>query len=946
MIKRITAVICVTLFLAGLLPAYEHSARAESEPAETVTAADNSYSRYLASFGENASYPQLEQEISIEAGDSLTQGSSSQIIESFHELSNVLLIESGRQSVTWTVDAPQAGFYEIAASHFPVSAGLGKIMFSLSVNGTVPFTQANHLILYNSHRMKSSEPVLDEHQNQFAPDSEVNPAWTRQSLRNPDQNSDDALLFYLEQGQNELIFTFNENGAFALGRLMLQSVQAPPPYTEYVNSLGGVTTGGKGIVYTEAEKFSLASDTTLTPAANRTDPVMSPYSVSRLTLNCIDGTWAESGQWLEWNVEAPATGWYQMSFRYKQEELKSICARRRLTVDGTVPFAEANHIKFPYSSGWSLFTFADDKEQPYRLYLEEGQTYALRLEVVLGELEPILTEMNQLIYDLNALYRKIIMITTTNPDQYRDYNLDAELPGMINDLKRHAASVIACKDTFVAAAGGSTTDCTALLTLQRQLISFIKEPETIPYRMNNLQSNIGSVSAWISSVSRQPLSLDYYTLWQTEAAPKKSRANWFDSALHAVRSFISSFGSSYTGFGTSASRKTVTLWYGGGREQSEILWKLTKDQFTPQYDVNVNIKLVNASIVEAFLSGQPPDLAINVGRDIPVNLAVRSALWDLSSFEDFAETKAWFSPTALVPYTYQNSVYALPDSQVFNMLFYRKDILSDLNIPLPQTWEEFTQAANQLHLYNLETGIPTEGDASVYYSMLLQKKGSVFNEQLSRTMLEAPLSVSAFSEWTDFYNKTGLPLSYSFFNRFRSGEMPLAVAPYTMYGQLETAAPEIRGLWDMALVPGTADEQGEINRTVCAGGSAAVLLNTSKYPGEAWQFIKWWASEQAQSDFARGVESKMGVIARVAVANTAALQSQSWRSDTLSLIKQQQECIQEVPQIPGQYYLDRDLINAFRDVVYNKRNPHETILEYGSRINGEIARKREEFGLE
>ena len=49
--------------------------------------------------------------------------------------------------------------------------------------------------------------------------------------------------------------------------------------------------------------------------------------------------------------------------------------------------------------------------------------------------------------------------------------------------------------------------------------------------------------------------------------------------------------------------------------------------------------------------------------------------------------------------------------------------------------------------------------------------------------------------------------------------------------------------------------------------------------------------------------------------------------------------------VPGNYYLDRDLINAFRDVVYNGRNSLEAIQEYGRRINGEIARKREEFGL-
>jgi ABC-type glycerol-3-phosphate transport system substrate-binding protein len=97
---------------------------------------------------------------------------------------------------------------------------------------------------------------------------------------------------------------------------------------------------------------------------------------------------------------------------------------------------------------------------------------------------------------------------------------------------------------------------------------------------------------------------------------------------------------------------------------------MTNDLFSPQKNIKVNIKLVNATIVEAFLSGKAPDVAINLPREIPVNLALRSALLDLSSFEDFDEVNQQFSQGALIPYTFQNRVYALPDSQIFNMLFY------------------------------------------------------------------------------------------------------------------------------------------------------------------------------------------------------------------------------------------------------------------------------------
>lgn len=97
--------------------------------------------------------------------------------------------------------------------------------------------------------------------------------------------------------------------------------------------------------------------------------------------------------------------------------------------------------------------------------------------------------------------------------------------------------------------------------------------------------------------------------------------------------------------------------------------------------------------------------------------------------------------------------------------------------------------------------------------------------------------------------------------------------------------------------------------------------------------------------YAGDLESKIGVIARVPVANKDAFGALDWDPKTAGLLAEQWAQVREIPQVPGNYYLDRDLINAFRDVVYNGRNSLEAIQEYGRRINGEIARKREEFGL-
>lgn len=52
-----------------------------------------------------------------------------------------------------------------------------------------------------------------------------------------------------------------------------------------------------------------------------------------------------------------------------------------------------------------------------------------------------------------------------------------------------------------------------------------------------------------------------------------------------------------------------------------------------------------------------------------------------------------------------------------------------------------------------------------------------------------------------------------------------------------------------------------------------------------------------------------------------------------------------LPQVPGGYYVDRNLTNAFRRTVFYNRNYREALLEYNREIQLEITRKRREFGL-
>ena len=122
------------------------------------------------------------------------------------------------------------------------------------------------------------------------------------------------------------------------------------------------------------------------------------------------------------------------------------------------------------------------------------------------------------------------------------------------------------------------------------------------------------------------------------------------------------------------------MWITTGRDQAQVLKGLIDDSFTPDTDISVQLKLVPGNILlPATLAGEGPDVAMQIGEDVPVTYAMRGAAADLSRFADYDEVASRFRDSGLTPYKYDEGVFALPEQQTFPMLFYRKDILKELN---------------------------------------------------------------------------------------------------------------------------------------------------------------------------------------------------------------------------------------------------------------------------
>ncbi len=547
------------------------------------------------------------------------------------------------------------------------------------------------------------------------------------------------------------------------------------------------------------------------------------------------------------------------------------------------------------------------------------------------------------------------MLTTTTPDIYRDYNLKREMPDVIEELGRQSILLEATSQELIDITGERGSQSAILSTLAYQLDEMNRKPDDIPRMLGDFKTNIGALGTWILTATEKPLEIDYLVLTKPGEDLPNPKAGFFRTMIHEIRSFIASFTEDYSSVGNiyeDEDQEPLTIWIQSGRDQSQVLKQLIDDSFTSIHGIPVNLQIVQVgTLLPATVAGIGPDVALYLGGGEPVNFATRNAAVDLTEFADFEEVRARFATSALVPYTFGGGVYALPETQTFPMMFYRTDILDELGLEIPETWEDMMEILPVIQKNNLEFGIPVatsvapEMGMMSFWIFLYQEGGHVYGYDGAKSFLDEEEAIRAFNTWTSLFLNYKLPQEYDFANRFRIGEMPIGIADYTTYNTLSVFAPEIRGLWAMAPVPGVREADGTINRSVGGWGQNAMMLDDSEMKDEAWTFMKWWTSASVQEEFGREMESLLGAAGRYPTANLEAVGSLPWPVEDYNNLTDQWSYVTGTPEVPGGYYTARHLNNAWRAVVYNGDDPRETLLDYVRDIDDELTGKRNEFGL-
>lgn len=873
---------------------------------------------------------------------------------------NVLIWDSSDGEISYNIDVAETGIYCVNMTYFPIESNNSTIELSMKIDGETPYDTASRITL-NKVWVNEREIYNDSRGNQVRPSQIQSGMWCSSDFGDVDGLFNDPLIFYLEAGEHEISFS-SEKANLAIESFKFYTPEELPSYSSYADSVeASVSVEGtpSNLFRIEGENAQYKSDSTLYPTSDSTSYMISPSDPTKVVYNTLgSGNWQKALQTVTWVIKAEDIkndGWYKIGIKSRQNQMRGFYSNRRIYIDGEVVCEEMNQVRFFYDNDWNVVSPKTSDGDYLYVYLTADRDHTFAMEAVPGEIGNSLRKLDSIVSELNTYYRKILMITGPTPDQYTDYYVHEKIPGLVDELGSLSQQLKDVQAEIEGLSGSAGSEAAALERMTVILDKCVEKPLKIPDYLSQIKDNITSISSWMRDYRDQPLEVDYIEFASADRSFSSIKEKFGKSVKFSVSSFFGSFFEDYSTLSDVTGEDAIDVWVSLGRDQAQVVKEMVENEFMPEYNIPISVNLVVGGVVEATLAGKGPDVALFLGGEFPVNLAARDLLVDVSQFDDYEEVTGRFQENAMTQYLYNGGAYGLPVSQLWPMLFYRTDILTELGYTSPpETWDDLIDMLPALQRNYMSVGLilppanisPATEAGHTFAMLLLQKGVNYYNDEQTASNFDTIEAVNAFEQWTDFYTKYSFVQSYDAFSRFRTGEYPLVIGNYTFYNQLTVASPEIKGLWNFVQVPGTVQEDGTISHAANSSGTGAVIFKKVKNVDNAWTFVKWFTDTDTQVQYATQIEGLLGTMGRFETANVDALAQLSWSNSEYERLVDQQEELVEIPVIPSSYAVTRNIMNAFREVVNEAENPRDTLMWYNRDINEEIERKRENLGLD
>lgn len=860
--------------------------------------------------------------------------------------------------LTWNFEIGKTGLYQLNIDYLALDTDKSDIQRQILIDGESPFRESENIEFLRRWE-ETAAPKLDINGDELTPKLAQTAAWNNIGICDVDGMFNSDLKYLLTEGKHTLTIAY-VNASMYVGEIHIvpateyktyaqaQAEYAAAGYKEYT---------GEEPLRVEGEAAAYRSSQVLRRQSNA-DPANYPYKRGHVVLNTIGGfNWRSGNQTLEFKVTAPESGLYKLNVRLFQNHGEGLSVHRQITIDGEVPFEEVASYAFSFSNKWQSETVSDEEGNPYLFYLEKGE-HTLAFKVKMGQATEVINALYAINDDVTELIRNITKITGSDPDLNFDYELEKKYPSLIADMENIRDRYYEQIDYLTNYCERTPTLANSLKTAADQLDYLAKKPDKIPAKLDQLNDVQGSVSQWYFDIQDQPMMIDYVQFIAPETKVKLEKASVWERIAGTCVNFVNSFYKDYDSILYAVDEQdqvqsdvVLDVWVARSKEQAEVLQSMANEDFVLQSGIGVKINILPSGSVGAVgsisplmlavISGTVPDIALGSDSATPVELAIRGATYDLSQFSDFEEVASRFLPGTMEPLEYQGGYYALPENMDFKMMFYRKDILSELGLEIPQTWTD---------LYNKVLPILDQNGmdfymASDYATYLFQMGGEYYNEDKTATALDSNTAYQAFLQWTKNYTVYDIPETADIYNHFRIGDIPLAIGGYADYIKIMYTAPDLYGKWDIAPIPGIYQEDGTLNRMSGGASTTLMIFTDSKEKEGAWEFAKWWMSTDVQTLYSTEIEAIQGLEARWNTANVEAFKSMSWDENHMKVFQIAWKNFKNMPNTLGGYYTGRNVTNAWTRVVMNDVNTRTSWEKCIDEIENEMKRKQLEYGL-
>ena len=959
-IKRITSLALITSMIActfpyASVPVHAQTQMDEQPVAAVTTTQDAAQESRLTTNYSTVSKGYKE---AVYTGDAIVYRISEAVAKAdrafltnnnYEYVNDVLAVKAG-DTVTLNIDVPVSGRYVMSFDYLSYDESILPVEMGMKIDGGYPFYEARSMKFETT--WVSDGVDVNRYGNEIVslPDKLIR--WEHKEVMDASYRYSDPLPVELTAGVHKLELNIQE-GTLLLGNI---SLEAPGDVAEYA---GSTKAEGNALITIEAEDFYQRNDSSI-HAIGEYGSSLSPLSATTTVLNIIDeDSFNEAGQTVSYQFHVDNAGYYYIGMNYRQSEKNDFPVFVDWKIDGEIPNSAFKSYQVEAANKFRTVTLTDDNDDKLSVYLEPGD-HTISLTISADNLRYALEAVDEIMSGISDLSLEVTKVAGTNKDKYRDLKLTRYIPDVQDRLLGWVDELYSLAEQAQPYVNAKSPDKVAafsyLLIAANQLKSLAEKPNELVYRVDELSTSVNSINTQIANfvdlINDNDLSIDRIYIYQDGARLPKGQ-NIFQSIGTSLKRFGYSFmGQSYSASNTDESH--IQVWVNRPRTYVEIMQKMIDEKFTPETGIEVDLSIMTDAqkLILSNASGDTPDIATGINYSIPFDLAIRGSLVDLSKFDNYKEVFGRYSEGLLVPSVVGDGLYSLPETMNFYVMFYRTDILSKLGLSVPDTMDELIAMLPDLQMRGLNVYYPTaamlvmrnfHGTTPIIYQM----DGALYGNTALDILVDSEATVEGFTELTELFTLYDLPVDVpNFYQHFRNGDLPIGIADFNSYNLILNAAPEIANSWSIALVPGIEDEEtGEVKRYMSGGAESTVMFSSDdEREQKAWQFMEWWSRADIQAEFGQRLQILYGDEYIWPTANLEAFERLPYPTSDKDIILTQAQYILETPRLLGSYMMERELSNAFNDVVVNGDTVRSRIDEVAKTVLRETERKLEEFG--